>query len=40
MEKQFPRTRIGNVEMSRMIIGTNFLLGWTHRSDSYNELVT
>jgi len=39
MEKQFPRTNIGGVDLSRMIIGTNPLLGWSHMSDSYNAAI-
>ena len=39
MEKQFPRTNVGGVELSRMIIGTNPLLGWSHISDSYNAAI-
>lgn len=27
---QFPRTQVGGVSMPRMIIGTNWLLGWSH----------
>ena len=31
MEKQqFPRTLVGGVSMPRMIIGTNWMLGWSH----------
>ena len=39
MKKQFPRTKVGNTELSRFIIGTNFLLGWSHRSDSFNARI-
>jgi len=30
MLQQFPRTTVGGVSMPRMIIGTNWLLGWSH----------
>lgn len=28
--QQFPRTTVGGISMPRMIIGTNWLLGWSH----------
>ena len=34
MEKQFPRTQVEGVSLSRMLIGTNWLLGWSHTSPS------
>lgn len=30
--KSFPRTTVAGVSLSRMIIGTNWILGWSHRS--------
>ena len=30
MEKQFPRTEVGGKSLSRMIIGTNWMAGWSH----------
>lgn len=30
MEKQFPRTVVGGISLPRMLIGTNWLLGWSH----------
>ncbi|MDO5444560.1 MAG: hypothetical protein Q4F31_02950 [Eubacteriales bacterium] len=30
MNKSFPRTEVGGVSLPRMIIGTNWLLGWSH----------
>ena len=30
MKQQFPRTEVGGVSLPRMIIGTNWLLGWSH----------
>ncbi len=34
MEIQFPRTNVGGVSMPRMIMGTNWLMGWSHTSAS------
>ena len=28
--QEFPRTTVGGVSLSRMLIGTNWLLGWSH----------
>ncbi len=39
MEKQFPRTRVEGVSLSRMLIGTNWLLGWSHTSASADEMI-
>lgn len=39
MQKQFPRTEIDGVSLSRMIIGTNWLLGWSHTSRSADEMI-
>ncbi len=30
MIQQFPRTTVGGVSMPRLLIGTNWLLGWSH----------
>lgn len=30
MGKLFPRTQVGGLSLSRMIIGTNWMLGWSH----------
>ena len=37
MSYTFPRTNVAGVSLSRMIIGTNWLLGWSHRSASADE---
>ena len=37
--KQFPRTTVGGVSVSRMLIGTNWLLGWSHTSVSADEMI-
>ena len=39
MEQQFPRTTVGGVSLSRMLIGTNWLLGWSHTSASADEMI-
>ena len=39
MKKQFPRTQVENVSLSRMLIGTNWLLGWSHTSASADEMI-
>lgn len=39
MEKQFPRTQVEGVSLSRMLIGTNWLLDWSHTSPSADEMI-
>lgn len=40
MEKYiFPRTTVAGVSLSRMIIGTNWMLGWSHRSPSADHRI-
>jgi hypothetical protein len=34
MSKIFPRTAAGGVSLPRMLIGTNWLLGYSHRSSA------
>jgi hypothetical protein len=34
MSKIFPRTTVGGVSLPRMLIGTNWLLGYSHRSSA------
>lgn len=36
---QFPRTIVGGVSLSRMIIGTNWLAGWSHRSPAADAMI-
>ncbi len=38
-EKMFPRTTVGGVSLSRMIIGTNWVLGYSHTSAAANKLI-
>lgn len=39
MDKKFPRTQVENISLSRMLIGTNWLLGWSHTSSSADEMI-
>jgi len=36
----FPRTSVGGVSVSRLIIGTNWFLGWSHTSAAKDALIT
>ena len=36
---QFPRTTVAGVSLSRMIIGTNWVLGWSHRSPAADRQI-
>jgi hypothetical protein len=31
-EKKFPRTMVGGVSLPRMLIGSNWMLGWSHKT--------
>lgn len=37
--KMFPRTEVAGVSLSRMIIGTNWMLGWSHRGKAADERI-
>jgi len=39
MSKVFPRTNVGGVSLPRMLIGTNWLLGWGHRTPSVDSMI-
>ncbi|HAL74145.1 MAG TPA: hypothetical protein DCM45_03510 [Clostridiales bacterium] len=39
MEQQFPRTTVGGISVSRMIMGSNWLLGWSHTSQAADKLI-
>ena len=39
MEKQFPRTIVGGKSLSRMIIGSNWMLGYSHRTPSADRFI-
>lgn len=36
----FPRTNVGGISLSRMIIGTNWLLGWSHTGPAADKRIT
>ncbi len=39
MKKLFPRTEVAGVSLSRMIIGTNWLLGWSHTGKAADHMI-
>ena len=39
MSYLFPRTTVAGVSLSRMIIGTNWILGWSHRSPAADQYI-
>jgi hypothetical protein len=39
MNMQFPRTDVGGLSLSRMIIGTNWILGYSHTSTASDQLI-
>jgi hypothetical protein len=39
MDSAFPRTTVGGVSLSRMIIGTNWILGYSHTSHAADVLI-
>lgn len=39
MPSTFPRTTVGGVSLSRMIIGTNWMLGWSHTGPAADSLI-
>ena len=39
MNNPFPRTEVAGVSLSRMIIGTNWILGWSHRSPAADQYI-
>ena len=39
MTKQFPRTEVGGISLSRMIIGTNWVAGYSHRTPSADNVI-
>ena len=38
-EKKFPRTMVGGVSLPRMIIGTNWMLGWSHTTPAADHHI-
>jgi hypothetical protein len=39
MPDLFPRTTIGGLSVSRLVIGTNWLLGWSHTSKAKDDYI-
>src|SRR5690554_3859701 len=39
MKPLFPRTSVGGVSVSRMIIGTNWILGYSHTSPAADKMI-
>lgn len=39
MGNTFPRTRVEDLSLSRMIIGTNWIGGWSHRSPAADNMI-
>jgi len=37
--KSFPRTKVADVSLPRMLIGTNWILGWSHKSPSADNMI-
>ena len=40
MDKMFPRTEVAGISLSRMIIGTNWMLGWSHTGAAADKMIT
>lgn len=36
---QFPRTEVAGISLPRMLIGTNWILGWSHTSAAMDEMI-
>ena len=39
INKSFPRTEVAGISLPRMLIGTNWILGWSHKTVSADELI-
>ena len=39
MQKQFPRTTVGGISLPRMIIGCNWISGFSHKSAAGDTLI-
>ena len=37
--KQFPRTSVAGISLPRMLIGTNWMAGWSHRTPSADAMI-
>jgi len=40
MIQQFERTEVAGISLPRMLIGTNWLFGWSHTSTSADKMIT
>ncbi len=40
MNKMFPRTEVEGISLSRMLIGTNWILGWSHTGPAADRMIT
>ena len=38
-ENGFPRTTVAGISLPRMLIGTNWILGWSHKSPSADDMI-
>jgi len=38
-KKSFPRTTVAGISLPRMLIGTNWILGWSHRSPAADGMI-
>lgn len=38
-QEPFPRTQVGDVSVSRFIIGSNWMAGYSHRSDAADQMI-
>ena len=39
MSGKFPTTKIGNIELPRLIIGCNWVSGWSHRTPAKDNMI-
>ncbi len=39
MSQTFPRTKVENISLPRMLMGTNWMLGWSHTSVSADHMI-
>jgi len=40
MSELFPRTMVENISLPRMLMGTNWMLGWSHTTTSADHMIT
>ena len=39
MSGKFPTTRIGDLELPRLVIGCNWVSGWSHRTPAKDNMI-